>query len=74
MRQFFTVAMLFVSVTISAQSKDHKPPQYNINSVIWMQQSGEYRALCYQAFSLARLRLEEILRTNKDSMPLAIIA
>lgn len=74
MRQFFTAAMLLVSISLSAQNNDHKPAQYNINSVVWQQQSGEYKALCYQAFSLARLRLEEILRTNKDSMPLAIIA
>lgn len=74
MRQLFTAFLLVAGLSLTAQDKNHKPSQYNINSVIWQQQSGEYRALCYQAFSLARLRLEEILRTNKDSMPLAIIA
>jgi 5'-nucleotidase (lipoprotein e(P4) family) len=44
-----------------------------VNGTLWQQQAGEYKALCYQAFNLARLRLQEILVTNKDSMPLAII-
>lgn len=72
-RSFFTVVILFAGLSAAAQSKDHKPAQYNVNGIIWQQQSGEYKALCYQAFSLARLRLDEILRTNKDSMPLAIV-
>jgi 5'-nucleotidase (lipoprotein e(P4) family) len=72
-RQLFIAATLFISISISAQTTDHKPAQYNVNGVLWQQQSGEYKALCYQAFNLARLRLLEILLTNKDSMPLAII-
>ena len=72
-RLLFTALIILAGLSSVAQNKDHKPAQYNVNGVIWQQQSGEYKALCYQAFSLARLRLDEILRTNKDSMPLAIV-
>ncbi|MBL0181310.1 MAG: 5'-nucleotidase, lipoprotein e(P4) family [Chitinophagaceae bacterium] len=69
---FLSAAILF-SISLNAQVTDHKPAQYNLSGILWQEQSGEYKALCYQAFNLARLRLEEILRTNKDSMPLAVI-
>lgn len=48
--------------------------EYSEQSVLWQQNAGEYRALCYQAFSLARLRLDEQLKenTSKDKK-LAII-
>lgn len=72
-RQLFIASALFISISVSAQTTDHKPAQYNVNGTLWQQQSGEYKALCYQAFNLARLRLQEILVTNKDSMPLAVI-
>ena len=72
-RQLVLSATFLVSISLNAQVTDHKPAQYNVSGILWQQQSGEYKALCYQAFNLARLRLEEILRTNKDSMPLAVI-
>jgi 5'-nucleotidase (lipoprotein e(P4) family) len=72
-RQLFIIATLVISISLPAQVNDHKPVQYVINATLWQQQSGEYKALCYQAFNLARLRLQEVLMTNKDSMPLAVI-
>lgn len=72
-RQLFLSFVLFISMPVFAQVTEHKPAQYNVNGTLWQQQSGEYKALCYQAFNLARLRLQEILMTNRDSMPLAVI-
>ena len=72
-RQLLIAVTLLISISLPAQTNDHKPAQYNVSGILWQEQSGEYKALCYQAFNLARLRLEEILRTNKDSMPLAVI-
>ena len=72
-RQLFISAAIFLSISSAAQVTEHKPAQYNVSGILWQQQSGEYKALCYQAFNLARLRLMEILMTNKDSMPLAVI-
>ena len=72
-RQLFISAVILLSITSTAQTTDHKPAQYNVSGILWQEQSGEYKALCYQAFNLAKLRLEEILRTNKDTMPMAVI-
>jgi 5'-nucleotidase (lipoprotein e(P4) family) len=49
--------------------------EYSIQSVLWQQNSGEYRALTHQAFNLAKLRLDYIL-TNKSNYkkPIAIVA
>ncbi|MFP5042446.1 5'-nucleotidase, lipoprotein e(P4) family [Parasediminibacterium sp. JCM 36343] len=42
--------------------------------VLWQQTASEYRALCYQAFNIASLRLEKIKATKKNKgLPLAII-
>jgi len=43
-------------------------------AVAWKQTAAEYRALCYQAYNLARLRLDEALRRRAaGDQPLAII-
>ena len=48
--------------------------EYSVQSVLWQQLSGEYQALTYQAFNLAKFRLDEILQKNNQSKkPLAII-
>ncbi len=65
---------MFATASLQAQTVPHNPAQYNVNGVVWQQQSGEYKALCYQAFNLARFTLQDILHTNKDSMPLAIVS
>ena len=41
--------------------------------VLWQQQAAEYRALCYQAFNMALLRLNEIPRKRFKKEKLAII-
>lgn len=35
---------------------------YQLGAVLYMQKAGEYRALCYQAFNIARLRLDADLK------------
>lgn len=58
----------------SPAEKDIPPREYSIAAVLWQQHSGEYRALAYQAFNLARLQLDEILSKNRtSSKPLAIV-
>ena len=43
-------------------------------AVAWKQTAAEYRALCYQAYNLARMRLDDALRRRKaGDRPLAII-
>jgi 5'-nucleotidase (lipoprotein e(P4) family) len=53
--------------------------EYQTGAVLWTQTSAEYRALAYQTFALAKLRLDSLLRNEKrgnarrSSKPLAVI-
>ncbi len=62
------------SVTHNSTSRSITSLDYSLNAVLWQQHSGEYRALCYQAFALAKMRLlEKITAHIKDKAPLAIV-
>lgn len=41
-------------------------------SAVWQQNAGEFRALCYQAYNLAQIRIDENLK-KASAKPLAII-
>jgi 5'-nucleotidase (lipoprotein e(P4) family) len=58
--QSFTQAQ---TPSISRQSGANN--EYQIGAILWTQSSAEYRALAYQAFSLAKLRLDQDLRSYK---------
>jgi 5'-nucleotidase (lipoprotein e(P4) family) len=42
-------------------------------SILYMQTSAEYRALCYQTFNLAKLNIDKALSAKKTDKPLAVI-
>ncbi|MEO7121292.1 MAG: 5'-nucleotidase, lipoprotein e(P4) family [Ginsengibacter sp.] len=58
-----------------AQHKSAKLSEEDLKlyPVLWQQSAAEYRALCYQAFNLATLRLEKIVTGNPSKKNLAII-
>lgn len=48
--------------------------EYSVQSVLWQQNAGEYRALCYQAFNIAKVRLDGFLADESlEGKKLAII-
>src|ERR1043166_3965024 len=50
--------------------------EYQTGAILWIQSSAEYRALAYQTFSLAKLRLDQALANRKarrSTKPPAII-
>jgi 5'-nucleotidase (lipoprotein e(P4) family) len=64
--------ILTCSLTALAQTPAPAPqPQsfseYQEGAILWTQTSGEVKALCYQAFTLARMMLERDLRQNRRS-------
>jgi 5'-nucleotidase (lipoprotein e(P4) family) len=63
---FFT--LLFFSCT--HQSIEHR--EYQVGAYLWQQNSGEYQALCYQAYNIARLKLDRDLE-NKHNKKRAVI-
>jgi len=77
------VNILFYScIDVRNTSEDHNKTvkdspslrEYSVQSVLWQQHAAEYRALAYQAFNLARYRLEDILQQEKQGeKPIAII-
>ncbi|MGZ3788052.1 MAG: 5'-nucleotidase, lipoprotein e(P4) family [Bacteriovorax sp.] len=40
--------------------------EYQVGAYLWFQTSGEYRALCYQAYNLARLKLDRDLEEKHN--------
>ena len=66
-----TLSVAACSVTALAQKADN---EYQVGAILWTQSSGEKTALAYQAFALARLRLDQDFRANRRSkLPRAVI-
>lgn len=74
-------AILFIGIVLfgcNSQPGQHASPipkrEYSVQSVLWQQKSSEYKALCYQAFNIAKLYLDhEIINNAHLAKPLAII-
>ena len=63
-----------IGITHNSSSRSITSLDYSLNAVLWQQRSGEYRALCYQAFAIAKMKLTEKMALHrKDEMPLAIV-
>ncbi len=63
------LALQLVPQQLLAQSN----PEQNVTAVLWFQRSAEYRALCYQAFNLAELRIKEYLpKLDREKHPVVI--
>jgi 5'-nucleotidase (lipoprotein e(P4) family) len=70
-RTSIIVACFFILLNTSAQqSAEVLVKEY---PVLWQQTAAEYRALCYQAFNIATLRLQEIPRKQLRNGNIAII-
>src|SRR5690606_11409057 len=48
-------------------------PDGKLFNAVFQQQAAEYRALCFQAYNIATLRLNEILKDTSSTMPNAIV-
>ena len=60
----------------SRQSAEYTTRDLNeqlVMSTLWMQASAEFRALCYQAFNLARMNLDTFLASYSGTKPVAVI-
>ena len=51
---------------VSAAWAQNVDNEHQVGGILWTQTSGEWRALSYQAFALARLRLDQDLRANRN--------
>jgi len=78
----FTILLLFSLLVYgcnNSSEKNNQPEIKNsseklINAVLWMQNSAEYRACCYQAFNYGKLAVEKYMLENKcDPKHLAVV-
>jgi len=70
------VALIAVGGQIQAKGPAYTTQDLNEQSVLainWVQTSAEYRALCYQAYNLARMNLDSFLASHSGSKPVAVI-
>lgn len=79
-RTRFAAAMLVLISTVAASGQTAARQQaiadneHQTGAVLWTQTAGEWRALSYQAYNLARMMLDRDLRVNRRSRrPRAII-
>lgn len=79
MKYFSILVIIFSCQTMWAQEKHmHKhqadnEPLMKIYPVLFQQTSAEYRALCYQAFNIAKASLDQILTNYKGKQKPAIV-
>ena len=72
----FITAVVVVSLNYGGaygQSPEPADKENEVLATLWVQQSGEYRALCYQAYNLAHMLLDRDLRNHRIRMRRAII-
>lgn len=81
---FLFSSILFLgckSQNIKTELENNALPQHSVSvrehslqAVLWQQKSAEYTALTYQAFNLAKIRLDSILNVvNNSAKPIAIV-
>ncbi|MCO4793453.1 MAG: 5'-nucleotidase, lipoprotein e(P4) family [Bacteriovoracaceae bacterium] len=69
----------FLLITLLAQGcanykvKHDNTQEYLMASTLWMQNAAEVRALTYQAYNIARLRLDHDLKYNKSKKKRAVV-
>lgn len=61
------IAGVLVLTLVSAASAQKVDNEHQVGGILWTQTSGEWRALSFQAFALARMSLDRDLRANRRS-------
>jgi len=73
------IALSFTQVRTVRERQPQKDTSYIssneslLMAVLWYQRSAEMRALYYQGYNLAKLRLDECIQNQKDTMKKAVI-
>ncbi len=66
---FLTSFLLLSCASKDLLQQNVSKKEYQIGAYLWFQTSGEYRALCYQAYHLAKLKLDDDLRNKSHRKP-----
>jgi len=73
MKYSITAKVLLLLLMSPRPSAAQAIPDQSVTAVLWFQRSAEYRALCYQAYNLAELRVKEYLAHPEPGKPAAVI-
>lgn len=79
MNKISTIAIAALIFILSCESKPKQGNEVNhsaerlIGSVSWFQQSSEMTALFYQGFNIAKLRVDEAIKSKNQKKPLAVV-
>ncbi|MFA5814778.1 MAG: 5'-nucleotidase, lipoprotein e(P4) family [Bacteroidales bacterium] len=73
MRYFVSLAVVLLALLDPQSLTAQSIPDQSVTAIIWFQKSAEYRALCYQAYNLAELRVKEYLAQPDREKPAAVI-
>jgi 5'-nucleotidase (lipoprotein e(P4) family) len=84
MKKIILVSILMMMIAFSCKNEEKKiiieknieiksTNDHLIMATLYMQQSAEYKALCYQSYNLAEFRLIEQVKAKKSKKPLAIV-
>ncbi|WP_345948509.1 5'-nucleotidase, lipoprotein e(P4) family [Mucilaginibacter sp. PAMB04274] len=73
----FLISLTILSACSATRTTVTTPGASTVNNgkvwaSLWQQRAAEYRALCFQAYNLAKLRLDEALK-NPGTKPLAVV-
>jgi 5'-nucleotidase (lipoprotein e(P4) family) len=63
---------IFIFFVVACSHQAQSPREYQVGAYLWQQNSGEYQALCYQAYNIAKLKLARDLE-NKHNKKRAVI-
>lgn len=69
---FFLLVALFAGCE-NATTVKKNPNERLTMATVFVQRSPEYKALCYQAYNLATLRLRDAIKNNTEGKKLAIV-
>ena len=70
----FALSVALGALTAFGQTaKEPSDREYEVGPILWQQSSGEYRALCRQAFALGKILLDRDLRNHRIRQHRAII-
>ncbi|MCO4754478.1 MAG: hypothetical protein KC478_08340, partial [Bacteriovoracaceae bacterium] len=65
--------LLLITISCSQISQKSNPQGFMVGATLWVQNAAEYRALSYQAFNLAKLRLNADIQYAKRTKKRAVV-
>ena len=69
----FFVGLFSCQVQSNENTESPDPAVHMIQAMLYQQVASEKRALCYQAYNLAKMRIDQIVAENPDAKNLALI-